>query len=101
MRIRTLLLLVAGLALAIWGEQMRRRRAYCLQKALEHRTRLYMVSFHYSHRPLAPEDEQKLSKTYPHAAWHLRVSDRYRWCANHPWEAIPEEPPEPFSFPEP
>lgn len=95
-RVRAVMALVAIIALGLWGEQMRRRRAYCLQKSLEHRTRLLMVSVHMSHRPLPPEAEERLRRTYPHAAWHLEISDAYLRCASRPWQP---EPPEPFSFP--
>ena len=99
LRVRTLMVLVAVIALGVWGEQMRRRRAYCLRKSLEHRTKLLMTSFHFSQRLLSPEDEEKLRRTYPHAAWHLEVSDAYLRCASRPWQPVPPEPPEPFAFP--
>lgn len=84
LRVRVLMALVAVVAFGIWGEQMRRRRAYCLQKSLEHRTKLIMVSFHMSHAPMSTEAEERLRKTYPHAAWHLAVSDAYLRCARRP-----------------
>src|SRR5262249_12990397 len=45
-RLRAVMTLVVAIALGLWGEQMRRRRAYCLRKSLEHRTRLTMTGFH-------------------------------------------------------
>lgn len=99
-RIRSLMVLVAVIGLGIWGEQMRRRRAYCLRKAAEHRSQLISVSgFHFASAPYSPEAEEELRRTYPHAAWHLELSDAYRRCASHPWEATPSEPPEPSVFP--
>jgi hypothetical protein len=91
--------LVALVALGMWGEQMRRRRAYCLRKSLEHRSKLLIVSFHCSHRLFSAEVEERLRRTYPHAAWHLEVSDAYLRCASQPWRPVPPEPPEPFEFP--
>jgi hypothetical protein len=93
------MVLVMIVALGLWGEQMRRRRAYCLRKSLEHRSKLYMWSFHASNRLLPPEKEEELRKTYPHAAWHLEVSDAYLRYASRPWQLVPPEPPEPFDFP--
>jgi hypothetical protein len=58
-----------------------------------------MVSFHIGHPPLTTKDEEILRKTYPHAAWHLNVSDTYLYYANHPWLPSPPEPEEPFAFP--
>lgn len=97
-RVRGLMILVAAIALGIWGEQMRRRRAYCLRKAAEHRSRLFMFSFHFQTPPVSPELEEELRRTYPHAAWHLNLSDAYRCCASRPWETVPPEPPEPSVF---
>jgi hypothetical protein len=90
--------LVAIVAFGIWGEQMRRRRAYCLQKSREHRGKLMMISLHWSHPLMSQEQEEKLRKTYPHAAWHLGVSDTYLRHAAHPWLSVPPEPEEPFEF---
>ncbi len=98
-RVGALMALVAVIALGIWGEQMRRRRAYCLRKSLEHRSKLFMTSFHFSHRPLPREAEERWRRTYPHAAWHLAVSDAYLRCAGRPWQSVPPEPPEPSDFP--
>jgi hypothetical protein len=98
-RISGLMALVAVFALGIWGEQMRQRRAYCLRKSREHRTKLLMTSFHMQHAPMATEAEKELRKTYPHAAWHLTVSDAYLRCARRPWLPVPLEPEEPFAFP--
>src|SRR5271165_3003686 len=98
-RIRALMALVAIIALGLWGEQMRRRRAYCLKKSLEHRSKLIMISFHFQHPLLSAAEEAKLRRTYPHAAWHLEVSDAYLRFANRPWQPVPAEPDEPFSFP--
>ncbi len=98
-RVRAVMALVLVVALGLWGEQMRRRRAYCLRRSLEHRSSLYMVSLHMPHRPLPPEAEEKLRRTYPHAAWHLQMSDAYLRCASRPWQSVPPEPPEPFAFP--
>jgi hypothetical protein len=78
---------------------MRQRRAYSLRKSLEHRSKLFMTSLHCSHRLLSTEAEEKLRRSYPHAAWHLDVSDAYLRCASHPWETVPSEPPEPSDFP--
>ena len=91
--------LVAIVALGIWGEQMRRRRAYCLRKSLEHRGKLMMISMHFSHPLMSEKDEERLRRTYPHAAWHLGVSDTYLRHANRPWLPLPPEPEEPFEFP--
>jgi hypothetical protein len=99
LRIRGLMALVAVVALGIWGEQMWRRRAYCLGKSHEHRTKLLMTSLHLQHAPMTAEAEENLRKTYPHAAWHLTVSDAYLRCARHPWLRVPPEPEEPFAFP--
>jgi hypothetical protein len=99
MRVRAMMAFVAIIALGIWGEQMRRRRAYCLKKSLEHRSKLLMISSHFSHPLMSAADEEKLRRTYPHAAWHLEVSDAYLRCANRPWQPVPPEPDEPFSFP--
>jgi hypothetical protein len=98
-----LLILVAAVALGIGAEQMRRRRAYCLKMADWHRSRLYMTSFHFAvpRSSLTPEKEAELRRTYPHAAWHLNVSDAYRRCASRPWEPVPTEPTEPSVFPDP
>ena len=98
-RIRALMALIAIIAFGIWGEQMRRRRAYCLKKSLEHRSKLLMVSFHFQHPLLSAQQEEKLRRTYPHAAWHLEVSDAYLRCANRSWQPVPPEPEEPVSFP--
>jgi hypothetical protein len=99
LRVRSVMVLVAVVALGVWGEQMMRRRAYCLRKSLEHRSKLMMVSFHFSTPLHTAEEEEKLRRTYPHAAWHLEVSDAYLRCASRPWQPVPPEPPEPFSFP--
>jgi hypothetical protein len=95
------MILVAAIALGIWGEQMRRRRAYCLTMADKHRGLLYMISFHMSHPRLTIRQEEELRRTYPHAAWHLNASDAYRRCASRPREPVPPEPPGPSVFPEP
>jgi hypothetical protein len=100
-RLRGLMILVAAIGVGMWGEQMRRRRAYCLRKADEHRSKLLMMSFHFSTPRFSPEEEERLRRTYPHAAWHLKVSDAFRRCANRPWEPVPPEPPEPSVFPAP
>src|SRR5262245_55668830 len=99
--LKSLMALVAIIALGIWGEQMRRRRAYCLEMADKHRDRLYMNSFHFSipRSTLTAEKEEELRRTYPHAAWHLNVSDPYLYYASHPWLPPPPEPDEPFEFP--
>jgi hypothetical protein len=97
--IKTLMALVAVIALGIWGEQMRQRRAYCLRKSLEHRSKLLMASFHMAHRPLSAKAEERLRMTYPHAAWHLNASDTYLRHVSRPWLALPPEPVEPHDFP--
>ncbi len=97
--LKALLAFVAIIALGIWGEQMWQRRAYCLRMSREHRSKLYMMTFHMSHRPLTIKEEEKLRKTYPHASWHLNVSDTYLYYASHPWLPSPLEPEEPFEFP--
>lgn len=102
-RVRALMVLIAVIALGIWGEQMRRRRAYCLAKSRVHRSKLFKISgFHiYFSSPLpTPEREEEWRRTYPHAAWHLKLSDAYLHCASHPWEPVPQEPPEPSVFPD-
>jgi hypothetical protein len=91
--------LVAIIAVGIWGERMRQRRAYCLRMSLEHRGKLYMASFHMQHRLLTAKEEETLRRTYPHAAWHLNVSDTYLHYASRPWLTVPPEPEEPFAFP--
>jgi hypothetical protein len=103
-RVRGLMILVAAVALLIGGEQMRRRRVYCLKMADQHRSQLYMISgFHFSipRSSLTAEKEEELRRTYPHAAWHLDLSDAYRQRASRPWEPVPPEPPEPSDFPAP
>jgi hypothetical protein len=76
------MILVAAIPLGIWGEQMRRRRAYCLNMAGKHRNQLLMTSFHFSHPRLTTEQEEELRKTYPHTARYLNLSDACRRCAN-------------------
>lgn len=90
--------MVAIVALGIWGEQMRRRRAECLQKSRDHRGKLLMTSLHFSHPLMSEKDEENLRRTYPHAAWHLRVSDTYLRHAGRPWLPVPAEPEEPSDF---
>jgi hypothetical protein len=115
------MVVVAVVALGAWGEQMRRRRAYCLVMAEEHRGRIIMPSGRSFVGPARTQDEEelrktnphsglrgehslteqdleKLRKTDPHAVWHLNVRDAYLRCASHPWEALPTEPTEPSDF---
>jgi hypothetical protein len=99
LRIRAAMALIAIVAFGIWGEQMRRRRAYCLRKSFEHRTKLLMISLHFPHPLMSAKKEEELRKTYPHAAWHLSVSDTYLRHARRPWLPMPPEPKEPFEFP--
>jgi hypothetical protein len=118
--VRALMVLVAVVALGTWGEQMRRRRAYCLVMAEEHRGRIIMPSGRSFAGPARTEDEElrnrnphaglrgehslteedleKLRKTDPHVAWHLSVRDADLRCASRPWEALPTEPTEPSDF---
>ena len=98
MRIRALMAIVAIVALGIWGDQMRRRRHYCLKKSLEHRTKLLMMSFHFQHAIMSASGRRETAEDVSHAAWQLEVSDAYLRCANRPWQAVPPEPDEPFSF---
>jgi hypothetical protein len=98
-RVRTVMVLIVIIALGLWGEQMRRRRAYCLRMSREHRGKLLMTSLHFLHPLMSAKDEERLRKTYPHAAWHLSVSDTYLRHASRPWLPVPPEPEEPFDFP--
>ena len=99
LQVRAVMALVAIVAFGIWGEQMRRRRAYCLRMSREHRGKLLMFSYHFSHPLMSADAEEKLRKTYSHAAWHLSVSDTYLRHASRPWLPAPPEPEEPFDFP--
>jgi hypothetical protein len=72
---------------------------YCLQMSREHRGKLLMISSHFLHPLMSAKDEERLRKTYPHAAWHLSVSDTYLRHASRPWLPVPPEPEEPFGFP--
>ncbi|WP_143206191.1 hypothetical protein [Singulisphaera sp. GP187] len=78
---------------------MRWRRAYCLEKSIEHRSKLFVITFHGKHDPLPPEVEEMWRRRSPHAAWHLAASDVYLGCASHPWRLVPPEPPKPVDFP--
>jgi hypothetical protein len=93
------MVLVAIIALGIWGEQIRERRDYCLRMSREHRGKLLMTSLHFSYPRMSAKDEERLRKNYPHAAWHLNVSDTYIYYASRPWLPPPPEPEEPFEFP--
>jgi hypothetical protein len=78
---------------------MRRRRAYCVDRAIFHRRRLLTWNGgHYQLVPLSPEVEERLARRSPHAAWHLRIASAYRRAASRPWESLPVEPPEPRHF---
>jgi hypothetical protein len=99
LRLRTMMILVAIVAFAMAGETMRRRRAYCLRRALEHRH--ILLTWNGKHIPNAltrPADEERIASTNPHAAWHLRLVASYRRVASRPWEALPVEAPEPRYF---
>jgi hypothetical protein len=98
-RLRTLSILVAVLAFAIAGEQMRRRRAYCMSRAAFHRHMLLAWNGGHMQIPLySPEVEERMAKRNPHAAWHLRVASAYTRAASQPWVGLPFEPPEPRHF---
>lgn len=45
LRVRSLMVLVAIVALGVWGEQMMRRRAYCLEMAEKHRSQVFRRVF--------------------------------------------------------
>lgn len=93
------LVVVAIVVLGIYGGQMRRRRAYCLAMAEEHRGRAIMPagrSFSGPARTAKEEEREKnphaglraehsltqahlrkLREMDPHAAWHLNLGDGY------------------------
>jgi hypothetical protein len=98
-RVRTALIFVAVLALVMAVENMRRKRAFCLRRAEDHRHILITADgICHLHILLLPEVEQSLAKVDPHSAWHLGLVAAYRRVASHPWEAQPDEPPEPEHF---
>src|SRR4051812_20166868 len=70
------MVVVAVVALGIWGEAMRRRRAYCLEMAEKHRRQLSLPSFRiapsgspdrFSLVRLTAQKQEELRKTNPHA----------------------------------
>jgi hypothetical protein len=95
-RVRTLVILVAVIALGLWGEQMRRRRAYCLEMADKH---VKKIRAEFYTGGLKSLDERPMR--HAHAKWHRTLRDAYLRSAGRPWEAVPPEPPEPSVFPAP
>jgi hypothetical protein len=95
-RVRTLVILVAVIALGLWGEQMRRRRAYCLEMADKHQTK---IRAEFYNGGLISLDERPMMDA--HLRWHKTSRDAYLRGVGRPWEAVPPEPPEPSVFPAP
>ena len=95
-RVRTMVVLVAVIALGLWGEQMRRRRAYCLEMADKHQKR---IRAEFSTGGLIDLDEVPMRQA--HVRWHRTLRAAYLRGAGRPWETVPPEPPEPSIFPDP
>ncbi len=90
-RLRTLLIGVAFVALAIGGWQMCRRREFCLERAYWHSDQAdwYRVDF----RQISIGDfyaETRRAACLEEAAREEKIADRYRHVARYPWLPLPE-----------
>src|SRR3954466_4334927 len=79
LRVRALMAVIAVVALGFWGEQMRRRRSYCLEMAAKHRSHLFLPSSRLTAGTLpnrmsfVPLTAEQLRKAQPHPA------DSFHW----------------------
>ena len=87
-RLRTLLVLVALVALGLGGELMRWRRVRYLQAAAEYARKV--------------AEDRKYSDVIgdwkPWAAYHAEMRRRFEDAASHPWRGDPDAIPEPETF---